>query len=378
MLVSALVTPFRAGDGAPDLPAAASFARFQLAHGCDAVLLFGIAGEGSALHDDERERLLDAVLGVARPEQVMVALGEGTLSTVLARARQACSRGVRNLLLTDAPYSGASSSALRTQWHEPVARALPESRLFPCAVPSRTGTELLPDDLARLAEDCPNVVGVKDATGRLARMGRVRELCGEHFAILCGDDLMLRDALLDPHIRADGAVASTTNLAPAAMRALYDAARAGRAAAARELHDALSLLFGLASITTEEDLPVRGERRTVPQRSRNPVPLKAALSQLGACDAGVRAPLGPIGARGAERVSSALALTARRYPEWFVPLQQALVAADAAPHVAGTGLASDGQASAREAVASGVGNRAAAALDRRATGTSSGELAGSC
>jgi len=373
MLVSALVTPFRAGDGAPDLPAAASFARFQLAHGCDAVLLFGSSGEGAALEDGERERLLDAVLDVARPAQVMVALGAGPLPAIIARGRQAGSRGVRDLLLADAPYSGASSSALRTHWHEPVARALAESRLFPCAVPSRTGTELLPDDLARLAEDCPNVVGVKDATGRLARMGRVRELCGERFSILCGDDAMLRDALLDPHIRADGAIAVSTNLVPAAMRALLDAGRAGRAVEARQLHDALSLLFGLASVTAEEDLPVRGELRAVPQRSRNPVPVKTALAQLGACDAAVRAPLGPMGTRGVERVASALALTARRYPELFAPLQSALAAGMRAVDAPGTHAVAAPGTPAR-----GATDRGAGAHDRRAAGTSSGELTASC
>ena len=83
-----------------------------------------------------------------------------------------------------------------------MAAALPEARLIPYAVPGRTGTELLPDDLARLAEDHANVVGVKDATGRLARMTRVRELCGEDFLLLCGDDHLLRDAMIDPAIRA--------------------------------------------------------------------------------------------------------------------------------------------------------------------------------
>jgi 4-hydroxy-tetrahydrodipicolinate synthase len=324
MLVSALVTPFRAGDGAPDLAAASNLARFQLDHGCDAVLLFGSTGEGAALDDAERSALLDAVLAVARPAQVMVGLGAGRLPEVIARGREAHARGVRDLLLADAPYSGASSSALRTEWHAPVARALPDARLFPYAVPSRTGAELLPDDLARLAEDCPNVSGVKDATGRLARMARVRELCGEAFTVLCGDDGMLRDALLDPHIRADGAIAVTTNLAPAAMRELLDAARAGRAARARELHEALALLFGLNSVTVEEDLPVRGALRAVPQRSRNPVPLKSALAQLGACEAAVRAPLGPMGERGTERVASLLALTARRFPDLLAPLQRVL------------------------------------------------------
>jgi len=378
MLVSALVTPFRAGDGEPDLPAVAAFARFQLGHGCDAVLLFDSSGEGEALQDGERERVLDAVLDVARPDQVMVALGAGRLPEVIARGRHAVSRGVRDLLLADAPGSGASSAALRVRWHEPVARALPGARLFPYAVPTRTGTELLPDDLARLVEDCPNIAGVKDATGRLARMARVRELCGPGFSILCGDDLMLRDALLDPHIRADGAIAVTTNLAPVAMRALHDAGREGRATKARELHDALLMLFGLCSVTAEEALPVGGEVRSVPQRSRTPVPLKAALAQLGACDAGVRAPLGPMGLRGGERVASALTLTARRHPDLLAPLQHALSAGAFASRDASALPGKPRVAPPPDAARHAAARRDPAGRPSRAPDGASGEMAGSC
>jgi 4-hydroxy-tetrahydrodipicolinate synthase len=397
MLVSALVTPFRGDDGAPDLPAAAALARFQLAHGCDGVLLFGSSGEGLALQDAERERVLDAVLQVARPDQVMVGLGAGQLADVVARARAAVARGVRDLLLADAPYSGASSEALRTRWHEPVARAVPEARLFPYAAPSRTGTELLPDDLARLAEDCPNVVGVKDSTGRLARMLRVRELCGDGFSILCGDDAMLRDALIDPHILADGGISVLTNLAPAAMRELHDAGREGRAVRARELHDALLPLFGLVSVTAEESLPVRGELRSVPQRSRNPVPLKTALALLGACDAAVRAPLGPMGPHGSERVAAVLELTSRRHPEFLAPLQRALAGAARAAGGGNAGLAdqvpvgesgsgkahgresgSGGEVRGRDAGPGKPQSRDASSRAHHASDAANGELAGSC
>jgi 4-hydroxy-tetrahydrodipicolinate synthase len=297
MLVTALVTPF-ASDGTVDLAALQSLVEWQLGQGVARVLLFGTTGEGAALMEVERERALEAAAQVAAPEQLMVGLGFGPLPLVVERGRASLARGVRALLLVDAPYAGPSSAALREHWHGAVASALPEARLYPYAVPSRTQTELLPDDLARLVEDHPNVVGVKDATGRLARFERVRELLGDEFELLCGDDVHLRDTLIDPMIRAHGGFSVTSNLAPARCAELVAAGRAGDAAGARRLHDRLAPLFGLVSVTAEERMELGGVSVAVPQRAKNPVPLKTALQLLGAPGGASRPPLAPLGPNG--------------------------------------------------------------------------------
>lgn len=320
MLVTSLVTPFREDGAALDDALYARLVRFQLEHGADRVLVASVEGEGPGLDDAERLRLLDAALRVAVPEQIMVAIGPGRPSELLARGRAALERGVKDLLLVDAPYVGTSSADLRERWYRPLARALPECRLYPSAAPLRTGTELLPDDLAKLRDDCPNVVGVEDGTGRLARMRRVRELCGEDFTILCSDDALLRDAMIDPHIRVDGGCSLLANLVPAAMRALHDAAATLDATGARDLHDGLLPLFALSSITAEEAIEVGGGRLLVPQRSRGAVTLKTALSILGVLPPAWRAPLGRMGATGATRVAAALRQTSRRTPKLLRPV----------------------------------------------------------
>ena len=335
MLVTALVTPFREEGARPDDALYARLVRFQLERGADKVLVAGVEGEGPSLDDGERLALLDAALQAARPEQIVYALGPGRPGELVARGRQALQRGVRDLLLVDAPYVGASSADLRERWHRPVARALPESRLHPAAAPLRTGTELLPDDLARLRDECPNVAGVEDGTGRLARMRRVRELCGEDFTILCSDDVLLRDALIDPHIRADGGCSLLANLAPAALRALHDAAAALDAVAARELHDRLLPLLALSSVTAEEPVEVGGGRLLVPQRSRGAVTLKTALATLGVVPASWRAPLGGMGAAGAARVTTALLQAQRADPSVLQPLAAAFAVDPAARLAAG-------------------------------------------
>jgi 4-hydroxy-tetrahydrodipicolinate synthase len=331
MLVTALVTPFRDGAVALDLEMLKKLVRFQLGEGVDQVLLGGTTGESGALSDADRRDLLDAALEVATPDQVMSGLGTGRLDDIVARGRDALERGVRSLLLVDCPYSGASSAALRTSWHGPVAAALPESRLYPYAVPGRTGTEMLPDDLARLAEDHPNVVGVKDATGRLARMFRVRELCGEDFILLCGDDPQARDALVDPTIRAHGVCSVVANLVPAVMRRLVDHGRLGEAGPTRLIHESIEPLFDLMCLTATETLEVGGETLSVPQRVRNPVPLKAAFLELGFDLGGCRPPLAGLGPRGRTQVLNVLSRLKRRPGEDpLAPMLSLLTTADAA------------------------------------------------
>jgi 4-hydroxy-tetrahydrodipicolinate synthase len=329
MLVTALVTPYEGGACALDLELLKRLVRFQLDAGVDQVLLGGTTGENGALSEDDRRELLQAALEVATPDQLMYGLGSGRLDEVIARGREALAAGVRSLLLVDCPYSGASSAALRTSWHGPAAEALPDARLYPYAVPGRTGTELLPDDLARLAQDHPNVVGVKDATGRLARMLRVRELCGEEFVLLCGDDPQARDALVDPTIRAHGVCSVVANLVPAVMRRLVDHGLRGEAGPTRRLHEAVEPLFDLISITAAETVEVAGESLAVPQRVRNPVPLKAAFLELGIDLGGCRPPLGELGPRGRTQVRNVLTRLKRRPGEDpLAPLLERLVSGD--------------------------------------------------
>lgn len=320
MLVTALVTPFRDGGRRLDTALLQRLLTFQVEQGVQRVLLAGTTGEGAALTDDERLELMDAALDAVAPERLMVALGAGRLEDVIHRGRAAQQRGIRDLLLADCPYSGASSMALRTTWHGPVAQALPEARLYPYAVPGRTGTELLPDDLARLVEDHPNVVGVKDATGRLARMERVRSLCGADFVLLCGDDQHLRNAMIDPAIRAHGGCSVVSNLVPAAMARLVAVCRDGQAVAARQLQDALAGLFGLVAVTTDELVELDGSPVAVPQRARNPAPLKDLLLQMGVLETGCRPPLARLGLQGQRRVRELLAGLWRVAPEHLQPL----------------------------------------------------------
>ncbi|RKY20849.1 MAG: 4-hydroxy-tetrahydrodipicolinate synthase [Planctomycetota bacterium] len=334
MLVTALITPLK-DDLALDVGALERLVRFQLAQGTSQVLLFGTTGEGATLSEAERARALDAALSVAPPERLMVSLGPGRPDELLARGHAALSRGVRDLLLVDCPYARPSSDALRRAWHGPLAQALPEARLFPYAVPSRTGSELLPDDLARLVQDHPNVVGVKDATGRLARMTRVRDLCGDDFVLLCGDDGHLMKAVSDPEIRAQGGCSVASNLAPAAMLRLLECARAGDSAGALRRHEALLPLFGLVGLQSLERVELRGELLDVPQVARNPAPLKAAMAQLALPGGPCRPPHAPLPPGARERLAALLVDARRRDRTTLQPILAEFALADGEALVSG-------------------------------------------
>jgi 4-hydroxy-tetrahydrodipicolinate synthase len=139
-------------------------------------------------------------------------------------------------------------------------------------VPGRTAVDMLPETVARLAP-IDNIVGLKEATGDLARIEQLCGLTPDDFAIYSGDDATAREAILRG---ANGDISVTANVAPAAMHAMCAAALAGDRARAEELDRPLA---GLHSELFVE---------------ANPIPVKWALAQMGHIGSGIRLPLTPL------------------------------------------------------------------------------------
>ncbi|HHQ13491.1 MAG TPA: 4-hydroxy-tetrahydrodipicolinate synthase, partial [Chromatiales bacterium] len=133
----------------------------------------------------------------------------------------------------------------------------------------RTAVDMLPETVARLAPH-PRIAGIKEATGDLDRVGKLRALCGEDFGLLSGDDASAREFML---AGGQGVVSVTANVAPAAMAALCRAARAGDAGEAARIDEKLEDLH--------RDLFVES----------NPIPVKWALERMGRIPPGIRLPL---------------------------------------------------------------------------------------
>jgi 4-hydroxy-tetrahydrodipicolinate synthase len=136
-------------------------------------------------------------------------------------------------------------------------------------VPGRTAVDLKPATVVRLAKHA-RIAGIKDATADLSRVSVLRQGCGDRFALLSGDDATSREFML---AGGDGVISVTGNVAPAAMRALCDAARAGRQDEAAAIDVALADLH--------RDLFIES----------NPIPVKWALREMGLIGPGIRLPL---------------------------------------------------------------------------------------
>jgi 4-hydroxy-tetrahydrodipicolinate synthase len=153
-------------------------------------------------------------------------------------------------------------------------------------VPGRTGVDLLPETVVRLAHH-QHIVSLKDATADLKRVAVIRDSCGARFSLLSGDDATSREFML---AGGDGVISVTGNVAPAAMRALCDAARAGdRDEAGRVDAGLLSLHSALF-------------------RESNPIPVKWAVEKMGLIGPGIRLPLTELAVEHRAVVASAMAI----------------------------------------------------------------------
>ena len=152
-------------------------------------------------------------------------------------------------------------------------------------VPSRTGVDLKPATVARLARHA-NIAAIKEATAELDRIETLRDGCGEEFALLSGDDATAAEFMLKG---GHGVISVTANVAAAGMRHLCDAARAGDRASTEKIDASLRALH--------RDLFVES----------NPIPVKWAVQQMGLIGPGIRLPLTPLSEEYRSTVLAAMA-----------------------------------------------------------------------
>lgn len=266
---TALVTPMRS-DGL-DVEALERLVEEQIAGGIDGLVPCGTTGESPTLSHAEHLRVVEIVVKAARG-RVPVLAGAGSNSTQEAcDLAQACQQLGADGTLQITPYYNKPTQAGLVAHFTAIARA---SRLpiVVYNVPSRTCCDIEPATLARLYEGSI-AVGVKEATGDMHRAARIRELCGDGYALLSGDDFTVLPFL---SVGGDGVISVGSNLFPGLFAGLCRAAREGRWDEARALHfRQLPLSRALFSVTSPE-------------------PVKAAMAMLGKCEPTIRLPLLPL------------------------------------------------------------------------------------
>ena len=279
---TALVTPFK--NGAMDEDGYRRFIQWQIDQGINGLVPCGTTGESATLSHDEHERVIRICVEQANG-RVPVLAGSGSNSTTeaVSLTRFAKEAGADGALLITPYYNKPTQEGLYRHFAA-IAEAV-DFPLVPYNVPGRTGCNLLPATLGRLAREYPNIVGVKEATGDLTQVSEVLEHCGSKFCLLSGDDFTVLPIL---SVGGCGVISVTSNIAPSKMAKLCSSFAQGDLETARALH------FELAPLNRAMFLET------------NPIPVKTALHMMGCMDLEFRLPLCPLGENNAARLMEAL------------------------------------------------------------------------
>jgi 4-hydroxy-tetrahydrodipicolinate synthase len=317
---TALVTPMlgERGEGV-DYDGLRKLVDFQIAGGVRGILAMGTTGESPTLSWDEHaEVILKTREFAAGRCGVIAGTGSNSTEEALANTRHVVDAGIDAILLVEPYYNGPSSIEIRREYLEPIARQFPQVDVVPYVIPGRTGTQLLPQDLAILHADCPNVTSVKEATGDLQNMRLTRRLCGPDFAVLSGDDGITCQMMTDPQIGACGVISVASNVAPAAVARMTRALMEGDLEEGRRLEQALKPLFDMVTVKTQEASPY-GPRLC---KARNPLPVKTLMRLLGMPSGCTRRPLGRMTPAGLQVVLEAALKVWDEAPEVLEPVAE--------------------------------------------------------
>ncbi|MEA2811870.1 MAG: 4-hydroxy-tetrahydrodipicolinate synthase [Rhodospirillaceae bacterium] len=277
----ALPTPFR--DGAVDFPALEKLCHRQIARGTAALVPCGPTGEAPLLTPGEHHRIVERTVAAAAGRVPVIAgAGSNNTQTSVELARSAELAGAQALLCITPYYLEPTQAGLIAHF-----QAIHEAVRIPIIlddVPPRTARPMADLTIERLAE-LPRIVGLKDATGDIARVERIRWRLGDRFLLLSGDD-----ATQAAHRLAggDGCISVTANVTPALSAALHKACDRVQTEAVARLEGILAPLHAALFLET------------------NPIPVKRALHRLGLMVDGLRLPLTPLGAMGDMKLTRVL------------------------------------------------------------------------
>lgn len=280
--IVAIVTPMHR-DGAIDYPAFDRLLEWHIANSTDAIVVVGTTGESATLTVEEHCDLVAHCVDTVN-HRIPVIAGTGSNSTAeaLYYTESARDHGADACLLVTPYYNKPSQEGLYRHF-----RMIAENVDIPQIlynVPGRTACDMLPETVERLA-GLPNIIGIKEATGDLARGLEVISRCGEQIAVYSGDDAIALPLMLGG---ARGNISVTANVAPAIMHELCVKAMGGKESEAMVLNEKVALLHKTLFLEA------------------NPVPVKWALQQMGLIEDGIRLPLVELNPRFHDQLRNAL------------------------------------------------------------------------
>ena len=279
---TAIVTPFK--NGKLDETALAHLVKSQVKGGVDGIVPVGTTGESPTVDNDEHIRIVElSVKQAAGRIKVMAGTGANSTAEAIFLTKEAERVGADGSLQV-APYYNKPSQEGLYQHFKAIARET-KLPLVLYSIPGRCGIEIAVDTVKRLAADCKNIVGIKEAGGSCDRVSQLRAALGPKFTILSGDDSLTLPFM---SVGAQGVISVASNVIPREVSSMVNAYAAGDVKKAARLHAKFYPVFKDLFIET------------------NPVPVKAALAMLGMVSEEYRLPLVPMSDANREKLKATL------------------------------------------------------------------------
>ena len=280
--IVAIVTPFR--NGKVDEKKFRDLIEFQIKNGSSGIVPCGTTGESATLSFEEHDRVIEiAVEQVKKRVPVIAGTGSNSTEEAIMLTRHAAGAGADASLQVSPYYNRPTQKGLYEHF-----KAIADSVDIPIIlynIASRTGVNIEPETIARLANDCKNIAGVKEASGSLDQMSRIKQLCGNKFDLMSGDDSLTLPVL---SIGGTGIISVVANIAPKDVADLVSEFEKGNIKEARELHYKLLPLIKAVFIET------------------NPIPVKTAMGLMGMCEPDLRLPMCAMLPENLEKLKKAL------------------------------------------------------------------------
>ena len=280
--IVAMVTPFR--NGKIDEPKVKELVELHVKSGTDAIVPCGTTGESPTLSHDEHRQMVELTVAAAAGRiPVIAGTGSNSTSEAIDLTKHAERAGVQGALVVNPYYNKPTQEGLYRHF-----RAVAEASTLPILVyniQGRTAVNIETDTMARLARDCQNIVGVKEASGSLDQMSQVILACGPDFSVLSGDDNITLPLLV---IGGRGVISVIANIVPRETSEMVHAALDGDWKRARELHYKLFPLARAAFLET------------------NPIPIKEAMAMVGMLEPEFRLPMCRMGEANRQKLRAIL------------------------------------------------------------------------
>ncbi|MCM8831524.1 MAG: 4-hydroxy-tetrahydrodipicolinate synthase [Candidatus Omnitrophica bacterium] len=280
--IVAIVTPFR--DGKVDEKTYKKLIDFCIEGGSVGIVPCGTTGESATLSYKEHDRVVQITVEYTK-KRVKVIAGTGSNSTqeAIMLTKHAAKVGADATLQVAPYYNKPTQKGLYEHF-----KAISETVNLPIIlynIPSRTGVNIEPETVAKLASSCKNIIGIKEASGNLEQMARIKLLCGEKFLLFSGDDALTLPVL---SIGGDGVISVVANIVPKDVSSMIEAFFNNQIKKAQQIYYKLLPLIKAMFIET------------------NPIPVKEAMGLLGLCRPELRLPLCPMSEENFKKLKKAL------------------------------------------------------------------------